>query len=57
MSKNKSKNSNVVFSLSLPKAEVPFAELHTSMKKFAKIREHFEVLGLQVGVVGFFKNK
>lgn len=54
---SKSKNSNIVFSLSLPKAEVPFAELHTSMKKFAKIREHFETLGLQVGVVGFFKNK
>lgn len=54
---SKSKYSNIVFSLSLPKAEVPFAELHTSLKKFAKIREHFEALGLQVGVVGFFKNK
>jgi hypothetical protein len=55
MSKNKKQY--VIFSLSLPKAEVPFAELHTSMKKFAKIREHFEILGLQVGVVGFFENK
>jgi hypothetical protein len=54
-SMSKSKNNHVVFSLSLPKAEIPFATLSTSLKKFAKMREHFETLGLQVGVVGFFK--
>ena len=59
MSKSMSKNKKqfVVFSLTVQESEVPFATLHTSMKTFAKMRECFENLGLNVGVVGFFTTK
>lgn len=57
MSKSKNKKQHVIFTLTVKKSEVPFATLHTSMKKFAKMRECFESLGLDVGIVGFFNSK
>ena len=57
MSKSKNKKQFIVFDLTVQESEVPFATLHTSMKKFAKMRECFENLGLNVGVVGFFTTK
>ena len=56
MSKS-NKKQFIIFSLTVQESEVPFATLHTSMKTFAKMRECFETLGLNVGVVGFFKSK
>ena len=52
MSKRQAKKV-VVFSLTKPKSEVPFARLTTRLKKFAKMRAHFEELGLRVEVEGF----
>lgn len=43
----------VVFSLTKPKSEVPFARLTTRLKKFSKMRAQFEELGLRVEVEGF----
>ena len=57
MSKSKNKKQFIVFSLTVQESEVPFATLHTSVKKFADMRASFENLGLNVGVVGFFKSK
>lgn len=45
----------ITFSLTLPKSEVPFAKLETSLKKFGKLRESFEALGLRVEVLDFRK--
>jgi hypothetical protein len=41
----------VVFSLTMPKTEVPFATLSTSLKRFGKMRQDFEQLGVRVEVV------
>lgn len=43
----------VVFSLTKPKSEVPFARLTTRLRKFSKMRAQFEELGLRVEVEGF----
>lgn len=43
----------VIFSLAMPKSEVQFATLETTLKKFAKLRQDFEGLGLRVEVVDF----
>jgi len=43
----------VVFSLTKPKSEVPFATLTTRLKKFRAMRAHFEDIGLRVEVEGF----
>jgi hypothetical protein len=45
----------IEFSLTMPKSEVPFAKLETSLKKFGKLRESFEALDLRVEVLGFKK--
>ncbi len=57
MSKSTNKKQYVIFTLTVKKSEVPFATLHTSLKKFAKMRECFESLGLDVGIDGFFESK
>lgn len=46
-----SKSKEIIFSLTLPKAEVPFAVLPTSLKRFGAMRVHFEGLGCRVEVV------
>lgn len=43
----------VVFSLTKPKSELPFATLQTSLKRFGNLRQHFEELGLRVEIVDF----
>ena len=50
MSKSK-KSKVVVFSLTMPKTEIPFAELSTTLKKFGKMRADFEQLAVRVEVV------
>ncbi len=52
MSKKQAKKV-VVFSLTKPKSEVPFATLTTRLKKFRAMRAHFEDIGLRVEVEGF----
>ena len=53
---SKKKNSKVViFNLTMPKTEIPFTRLSTPLKKFSKLREDFEVLGLRVEIVDFKK--
>ena len=54
MSKKKSKKT-VVFTLTMPKTEIPFAQLSTSLKKFGKMRQAFESLALRVEVADFKK--
>jgi hypothetical protein len=42
----------ITFSLTMPKAEVPFATLNTTLKKFGKLRADFESIGgLRVEVI------
>lgn len=43
----------VVFTLTKPKSEVPFATLRTRLGKFKSLRAQFEELGLRVEVEGF----
>jgi hypothetical protein len=45
----------VIFSLTMPKTENPFATLETTLGKFKGIRATFESLGLRVELVGFRK--
>ena len=53
---SKKKNSKVViFNLTMPKTEIPFTKLSTPLKKFSKLRGHFETLGLSVEIVDFRK--
>ena len=48
---SKSSKKVVVFSLTMPKTEIPFAELSTTLKKFGKMRADFEQLAVRVEVV------
>ena len=50
-----SNRKTVVFSLQMPKTEIPFATLETTLKRFGKMRADFESLGLRVEVVNFRK--
>ena len=53
---SKKKNSKVViFNLAMPKTEIPFTRLSTPLKRFGKLREDFEALGLRVEIVDFKK--
>ena len=54
MSKS-SKNTTVIFNLSMPKTEIPFTRLSTKLKKFSQLRQDFETLGLRVEIVDFKK--
>ena len=45
----------VVFSLTMPKTEIPFATLSTTLKRFGKMRADFETLGLRVELVDLKK--
>ena len=51
----KSSRKTVIFTLTMPKTEIPFAQLSTSLKKFGKLRADFESLGLRVEVIDFRK--
>jgi len=51
MSKSSKSKKVVVFSLTMPKTEIPFAELSTTLKKFGKMRADFEQLAVRVEVV------
>ena len=51
MSKSSKSSKVVVFSLTMPKTEIPFATLRTSLKKFGKMRADFETLAVRVEVV------
>ena len=55
MSKKKKSSKVVIFNLTMPKTEIPFARLSTPLKRFGKLREAFEVLGLRVEIVDFRK--
>lgn len=52
MSKKQSKTV-VHFTLTMPKTEIAFASLSTTLKKFGTMRREFESLGLRVEVEGF----
>ncbi len=53
---SKKKNSKtVIFALTMPKTEIPFTKLSTPLKRFGKLREDFESLGLRVEIVDFRK--
>jgi hypothetical protein len=54
MSKKQNRKT-VIFTLTMPKTEIPFAQLSTSLKKFSKMRQDFESLALDVQVVDFKK--
>lgn len=45
----------VIFTLAMPKTEIPFIELAISLKKFSQARSDFESLGLRVEIVDFRK--
>ena len=51
----KQKNKTVIFALSMPKTEIPFTRLATKLKRFSKLRQDFETLGLRVEIVDFRK--
>jgi hypothetical protein len=55
MSKKNSKSKTVIFNLTMPKTEIPFTQLATALKRFSKLREDFESLGLRVEIVDFKK--
>ena len=55
MSKSKKQSKTVIFALTMPKTEIPFTRLATPLKKFSKLRGHFESLGLSVEIVDFRK--
>lgn len=45
----------VVFTLAMPKTEIPFITLSTTLKRFGQARVDFESLGLRVEVIDFRK--
>jgi hypothetical protein len=45
----------VIFSLTMPKTENPFATLSTTLARFGEMRQAFESLGLRVELVDFKK--
>ena len=51
----KQNSKTVIFALTMPKTEIPFARLSTPLKRFGKLREDFEALGLRVEIVDFRK--
>lgn len=55
MSKKNNKSKTVIFALTMPKTEIPFTKLSTPLKRFGKLREDFEALGLRVEIVDFRK--
>ena len=55
MSKKKKNSKVVIFNLTMPKTEIPFTRLSTPLKRFGKLREDFEALGLRVEIVDFKK--
>ena len=55
MSKSKKQSKTVIFALTMPKTEIPFTKLATPLKRFGKLREDFETLGLRVEIVDFKK--
>jgi hypothetical protein len=52
---SKKNRKTVIFNLTMPKTEIPFIELATSLKRFGKLRQDFESLGLRVEVIDFRK--
>ena len=54
MSKKQNRK-KVIFTLTMPKTEIPFAQLSTSLKRFGKMRADFESLALRVEVINFKK--
>jgi len=48
---SKKNQKSVVFALIMPKTEIPFAELSINLKKFGKLRQDFESLGLRVELI------
>ena len=48
---SKKNQKSVVFALIMPKTEIPFAELSITLKKFGKLRQDFESLGLRVELI------
>ena len=55
MSKKQKSSKTVIFALTMPKTEIPFTKLSTPLKRFGKLREDFESLGLRVEIVDFKK--
>jgi hypothetical protein len=55
MSKKQKNSKTVIFALTMPKTEIPFTKLATPLKRFSKLREDFEILGLRVEIVDFRK--
>ena len=55
MSKKQKSSKTVIFALTMPKTEIPFTRLSTQLKRFGKLREDFEALGLRVEIVDFKK--
>ena len=51
----KQNRKKVIFTLTMPKTEIPFAQLSTSLKRFGKMRSDFESLALRVEVIDFKK--
>ena len=51
----KQNSKTVIFALTMPKTEIPFTKLSTPLKRFGKLREDFEALGLRVEIVDFRK--
>ena len=51
----KQNSKTVIFALTMPKTEIPFTQLSTPLKRFGKLREDFETLGLRVEIVDFKK--
>ena len=51
----KQNRKTVIFTLTMPKTEIPFAQLSTSLKRFGKMRADFESLALRVEVIDFKK--
>ncbi len=54
MSKKQNRK-KVIFTLTMPKTEIPFATLSTTLAKFGEMRKAFESLGLRVEVIDFRK--
>jgi hypothetical protein len=52
---SKKNRKKVIFTLTMPKTEIPFAKLSTSLKRFGKMRADFESLSLRVEVIDFKK--
>ena len=52
---SKKNRKKVIFTLTMPKTEIPFAQLSTSLKQFGKMRQAFESIALDVQIVDFKK--